>query len=171
MKEKKPKEVKIKKTRNKRKFFIVGGFVLLLLVAGGLNIYLNSRATIDQTAGGTVVTAGNFFTRYRSDRDNTRSEEITYLDAIINNSSSSAEAVKTATEEKQALIKKMEMVLEVENVLKSKGFNDVAVSALSNNISVMVSSEGLTKAEVAQITDVILNYTDYTFDNINIIEV
>ena len=65
----------------------------------------------------------------------------------------------------------MEMVLEVENVLKSKGFNDVAVSALSNNISVMVSSEGLTKAEVAQITDVVLNYTDYTFDNINIIEV
>ncbi len=97
MKEKKPKEVKIKKTRNKRKFFIVGGFVLLLLVAGGLNIYLNSRATIDQTAGGTVVTAGNFFTRYRSDRDNTRSEEITYLDAIINNSASSQDSNRRKT--------------------------------------------------------------------------
>ena len=48
---------------------------------------------------------------------------------------------------------------------------DVIVSATANTINVIVETNGLTNAEVAQIVDVVRNNSDYSFDNIKITEV
>ena len=61
--------------------------------------------------------------------------------------------------------------MNIENLIKAKGFEDVIVSASSNTINVIVETNGLTNAEVAQIVDVVKNNSDYSIDNIKITEV
>ena len=173
MKEKvvKEKKVKLRKklSSKAKKIIVLGCFCLLLLVTGGVNIYINNLAS--QEASANVQATGNFFTNYRTDRQDTRSQEMLYLDAIIASEATSAEAKANAEAERLNLVTTMDMVMTIENLIMSKGFSNVAVSTSSGNISVMVETSGLTSAEVAQIVDVVVNNSNYSIDNIKIIEV
>ena len=173
MKEKN-KEKKLPKLRKKlstkaKKIIILSSFCALLLITGGVNIYMNNMAS--QEANANVQATANFFTNYKSDRVDTRNQEMLYLDAIISSEATSSEAKANAEKEQLELIANMEMIMRIENLLVSKGFNEVAVSTSSSNISVMVETSGLTATEVAQIVDVLINNSDYSYDNIKIIEV
>jgi len=171
MKQKKEKKIKErKKLSNKaKKIIILGCFCALLLVTGGVNIAINNLAS--QEASANVQTTANFFANYKSDRQDTRNQEMLYLEAIIASDATSAEAKANAEAEQLSLIKNMELVMKLENLIVSKGFDQVAVSTSSGNISVMVETSGLTKAEVAQIVDIVKTNSDYSIDNIKIIEV
>lgn len=171
MKEKKEKQVKVhKKLSGKaKKVIILGVFSLLLLVTGGVNIYLNNRATSQANAN--IQTSANFFNNYRSDRKSTRDQEKLYLDAIIASETTSAEAKANAEAERLKLITNMDSIMNIENLIKAKGFSDVIVSATANTINVIVETNGLTNAEVAQIVDVVKNNSDYSIDSIKITEV
>lgn len=172
MKEK--NNVKKVRTRKKmssklKKVLVLSSFCVLLLVTGGVNILVNNLATDDVAAQ--VSSNATFFSNYRDDRQETRNQEILYLDAIIASEATSAEAKSAAEAERLALVKNMEVALKLENLILAKGFEDVVVSTSSSNISVMVETAGLTSSEVAQIVDVVINNSDYAIDNIKIIEV
>lgn len=171
MKEKKEKKEKIhKKLSSKaKKVIILSVFCLLLLVTGGVNIYLNSNVT--KQANANVQTSANFFNNYRTDRKETRNQEILYLEAIIASETTSAEAKANAEAERLKLITNMDSIMTIENLIRSKGFGEVIVSATSNTINVIVETKGLTNSEVAQIVDVVKNNSDYSIDSIKITEV
>ena len=172
MKEKnKVKKVKTRKKMSSKlkKVLVLGSFCVLLLVTGGVNILVNNLATDNVSAQ--VSSNATFFSNYRDDRQNTREQEILYLDAIIASEATSGDAKKAAEAERLALVKNMEVALKLENLILAKGFDDVVVSTSTNNISVMVETSGLSAAEVAQIVDVVINNSDYAIDNIKIIEV
>lgn len=160
----------MKSLSRKKKFFIISGFCLLLVVTGALNIFLNNKI-VSQTANTDVVTTGNFFSTYRADRTDTRNEEILYLDAIIASSSASAESKASAETKKAELISFMDTELALEGLIKAKGFEDVVISTSSSNINVIVKSAELQESEVAQIVDVIQGQTNYSLDNIKIFPV
>ncbi len=168
---KKEKKEKIRKRMSPKakKVLILGCFCAVLLITGGVNIYLNSTATAG--ASGAVQSSANFFSNYRSDRTETRNQEILYLDAIIASEATSAEAKSAAEAERLELITKMDMIMTIESLLSAKGFTDAVVSTSSGNISVIVETSGLTTTEVAQITDIVVNNSSYAIDNIKIIEV
>ncbi|MBP5651184.1 MAG: SpoIIIAH-like family protein [Clostridia bacterium] len=152
----------------KKKILIIAGFCLLLALTGVLNIVLNTSA---KTTATDVVATTSFFNSYRQDRTDTYEQEMLYLSAIIESSSSSAEAKANAEAEQAKIIANMKLQTNLEGLIKSKGFADVVVSAMTNNISVIVKSATLTDAEVASIVDVIHGETNYTIDNIKIIHV
>lgn len=156
----------------KKRIIIISCFCLLLVITGVANVFLNNSITsaTESTLVSSTTYAG-FFESYRADRVSTRSQEVQYLDAIIVSSTSSAEAKANAEAEKARLLKLMEMELALEGIIKSKGFEDAVISALTSNISVIVKNSELTSVEVAQIVDVITSQTDYTLDNIKIIPV
>ncbi len=154
----------------KKKIAIVSCFTVLLAGAGIVNLAINNKLTTSQ-ASATTVTNANFFSTYRTDRTDTRNQEILYLDAIIASDSASAEAKTTAEAKKQELISLMESELTLEGLIKAKGFNDAVVSTSSSAINVIVKSAELNASEVAQIVDVIQTQTAYTIDNIKIIPV
>lgn len=172
----KEKKVKMPKERKKmsskaKKAIILGVFSLLLLATGGINIYLNNRATQEANANANLQTSANFFNNYRSDRQDTRDQEKLYLDAIIASETTSAEAKANAEAERLKLVTNMDSIMNIENLIKAKGFSDVIVSANTNTINVIVETSGLTNAEVAQIVDVVKNNSDYSIDSIKISEV
>ena len=171
MKQVKEKKEKIRKKLSSRakKVIVLSCFCVLLLVTGGVNIYLNNIAS--EEANANVQTSANFFTNYRTDRQDTRNQEILYLDAIIASEATSAEAKANAEAERLALVTKMETIMTIENLIKAKGFEDVIVSASAGSINVIVETAGLTSGEVAQIVDVVKNNSNYSIDNIKITEV
>lgn len=154
----------------KKKIIIVSCFTVLLLGAGVLNLVLNKTLFADSSKN-TVVTNANFFSTYRTDRTDTRNQEILYLDAIIASNNTSAEAKKTAEQKRQELVGLMETELALEGLIKAKGFNDAVISSSTSAINVIVKSAELSADEVAQIVDIIETQTSYTIDNIKIIPV
>ena len=171
MKEKKVKKEKVKKKMSARakKVMILGCFCALLLITGVVNIYINNN--VANEANASIQSTANFFTNYRNDRVDTRNQEILYLDAIIASEATSIEAKTAAEAERLALVTTMDMVMTIENLLVAKGFENAVVSTSAGNISVIVETAGLTNNEVAQICDVVLNNSNYSIDNIKIIEV
>ena len=113
MKEKKEKKERVhKKLSSKaKKIIILSAFCLLLLVTGGVNIYLNNIASNQASAN--VQTSANFFSNYRTDRKETRNQEILYLDAIIASETTSAEAKANAEAERLKLISNMDSIMKI----------------------------------------------------------
>lgn len=167
----KEKTVKVRKkmSAKAKKVIVLSCFCALLLVTGCVNIFINSATS--SKANANVQTSANFFSNYRTDRESTRNQEILYLDAIIASEASSETAKKNAESERLSLVTNMQMVMTIESLIVAKGFTDVVVSASSNNISVMVESAGLSSSEVAQIVDIVKSNSNYSIDNIKIIEV
>ena len=94
-----------------------------------------------------------------------------YLEAIINNENSSAEAKANAEAELLNMTKYMSLQTKLEGLISAKGFAEVVVSASENNVSVIVESAELTNNEVAQIVEVVQTNSDYGIENIKIIPV
>lgn len=168
-KEKKIPGIRKKLSTKAKKIIVLSCFCALLLVTGGVNIYINNLAS--KEAGGQVQTTANFFTNYRTDRTETRNQEMLYLDAIIASEATSATAKDNAEKEQLELIANMEVIMRIENLITAKGFSNVAVATSRGIMTVMVETNGLTSQEVAQIVDVVINNSDYSYDNIKIIEV
>ena len=62
---------------------------------------------------------------------------------------------------------------DIENLIKAKGFADCVafLEDSSANIAVKTGSEGLSKSEVAQIRDIVINKGGVQAQNISIVEV
>ena len=94
-----------------------------------------------------------------------------YLEAIINNENSSAEAKANAEAELLNITKYMKLQSDLEGLISAKGFNEVVVSASENNCSVIVRATELTNNEVAQIVEAVQTNSEYGIENIKIIPV
>lgn len=61
---------------------------------------------------------------------------------------------------------------ELENLITAKGFTDCVVYLSESGASVTVAAEeGLSNAAVAKITDIIVTETDFTADQLKVIEI
>ena len=165
-----------KKYLNKRVMTAVG---LCLLVAAAVitNVVINRSKTEETTAnqpsdvtavssvGGSTGT--NFFAAYREERDNVRTQELAYLDAIVAQGADT-ETLSDAQKQKLDLVNAMETELTVENLVRAKGFSDVIVSIHDGNVNVVVGASRLSDEQVAQILDIVLRETGKTAENVKI---
>lgn len=156
----------------KKKIFILCGMLVLLVAAGCLNIFLNKSASNSQNGnyvGGTSY--ASFFESARVDRTSARKETVAQLDAIIANASSSAEAVKEAEATKLQLATTGEVEQALETLIKALGYDDVFVTASTENINVIVKSPEITDLEAAQILNVVVTETNKSANNVIIIPI
>ncbi len=153
----------------KKKIIVLSVMMGLLVLTGFLNITLNNNNDVVNTSG--VVSTANFFTSYRADRDEARTQEKLYYTAILESASSSVEAKTSAEEALANIAAQIESELYLEGNIKAKGFDDVVVSMTENFVNVMVKSAELTEAQVAQIVQVVQEQTNKSIDNIKIIPV
>ncbi|MDD3303730.1 MAG: SpoIIIAH-like family protein [Clostridia bacterium] len=96
---------------------------------------------------------------FKYDRDNMFSELGENYAKIINNSSTSAEQVNEYQKKLDELISKKNLINMVENVIKSKGIEDIVIIPTNNdNINVVVkSSTELKKEQIAQIQQILVD--------------
>jgi len=154
----------------RKKIVILCSMVALLVITGILNVTLNNNATVDTSSSS--LTSANFFTTYRTDRTETTNESIMYYEAIIEDSTSSAQAKADAETQRAAIIANLTLQTTIEGLVKAKGFSDCVASCTDTYINVMVqTSADLTDAEVAQIVDIVQGQTQKDIDWIKIIPV
>ena len=151
-----------------KKVLVLSVMVALLVATGVLNWALNDRLTSSDPIDAGVVTE-TFFAAYRSDREATRESEFLYLDAIISSETSSQEAKDAAEEQKLGLVERMESELQLETLVKSKGFEDAIVPLSDSGVNVVVGSAELTDIQAAQIYDIVTSETSFGVGDIKII--
>lgn len=151
-----------------KKILVLSVMVALLVATGVLNWALNDRLTTGDPIDSGVVTE-TFFAAYRSDREATRESEFLYLDAIITSETSSAEAKAAAEEQKLDLVERMEAELQLETLIKSKGFEDAIVTMSDSGVNVVVGAAELTAEQAAQIYDIIQSETTFKAADVKII--
>lgn len=151
-----------------KKIIVLSVMVALLVATGVLNWALNDRLTASGPIDANAVTE-TFFSAYRSEREATRESEFLYLDAIIS-SETSSEAAKTAAEEqKLGLVERMEKEMQLESLVKAKGFEDAIVTMSDSGVNVVVGTAELTAEQAAQIYDIVRSETDLTAGDVKII--
>jgi stage III sporulation protein AH len=141
----------------KKKIIILCGMVALLVVTGVLNIVLNRAAETPVEGQQDYRT---IFQTYREDRTATRAETMLYLDSIIASESSSAEAVKSAQDQKLQLTLYMEQELALEGLIKGIGFEDAFITLSTENVNVIVKADDMTEDEANRILAIILDETE-----------
>ena len=105
---------------------------------------------------------GDYFATFRDDREQVRKLEMEYLDEVIAASASDDETLADAQGQKLTLVENMEKEFTVESLIKAKGFEDCLAVMTGDNINVIVKTPGLLSAEVAQITEIVMEETGYT---------
>jgi len=119
---------------------------------------------------GTDTSQENFFVEYRLQRERARSEQIAIYREMINNPNITEEARNKTQEKMMDLTEKMEKEVEIESLIRARGYEDALAYLHENSVDVIVRSSGLNEEDVARIGDIIVKTTGLGFDDVTIIE-
>lgn len=123
----------------------------------------------------TVVTSSNnskdksdYFSKSKLERDTMYSQMIESYENILN-SSNSLETQKQAAQEEITKINNIKNSIMIsENLIKTKGFEDVVVFVNRDSISIIVDDDNLNQEKVAQIQNIISREMNAEAENIHI---
>ena len=118
-------------------------------------------------------TGEEFFEQARLDRNKTRDESLDTLQKSLKSAKLSDEEKDALTAQLTAAIDSITAESDIETLVKAKGFVDCVafINGDAVDVTVMTTSDGLTKEEVAQIRDIVLSKCQVTAQNITIVEV
>ena len=116
------------------------------------------------------LAASSFFIQSRLDRNKNRSFYIETLNGIVADPNIDTSVKEMAQSEMIMRIKKSETESIIENLIRAKGFKDVLAIMGEDSVNIVVNSEKLTEAQVAQIKDIVSREADVKTDNIKIME-
>ncbi len=179
------------KEKIKRISMAVLSFCFMVTIAGYINykynperekdlgqtVYVNSsndEVGIYKEANSVFNNSDDRISSFRNDRDNMYSELANNYSQIINNSNTSSETIAEYQEKLSSLIEEKNQILMVENVIKSKGINEIVIVITNKEkANVIIKAEELTESLAAQIMQTIvdqlnINANDITIENINV---
>jgi stage III sporulation protein AH len=162
--------------------------VAVMLVALGAAIWLNSKYLPSSTKylGEASYVANNsepesvqtsakveqdYFATAKSDRKKTREEAIELIEETLKNDKLTEADKKSALSKIEKISDNMEKENNIENLLKSKGFEKALVIISDSDISIVISSDGLTTANTLQIQDIVTAQTNIDLAKIKIIPI
>ena len=145
----------------------------------GQSTLVNGEAEDEKTAQAeseeeTIGTAaGDYFASARLSRQQARDNAISLLREAAESESADAAVANEAAETIQVLAGYAIAEAQIENLVTAKGYADCVAFMGEDSISIVVSTgteDPLSAEDVACITDIVLNETDYTAGQIKIVE-
>jgi len=124
-----------------------------------------------QPGGGETVPVPepDFFADFRLDRERARGEQLEYLREMINNTKLDEATRKQAGEQWLAISKQVGKELELEGLIKAKGFEDCIVFVQESSCTVVIKAEKLSRSQVAQVGDIVVRGTGLPPNAVNIV--
>jgi len=121
----------------------------------------------------TDVVMSEYFAQVRLTRTQARDSAVETLSTVSTTEGASQETVDSALAEIAQVAEYTIMEAELESLILAKGFEECVVFINEGGIDVTVpaSTEGLSTAAVAQITDIVITETGFEAENLKIIEV
>ena len=112
-----------------------------------------------------------YFAEAKVTRQRTRDESVETLTNMMENAEIDPNIKAEMALKAAELAKSIETEGKIENLIKAKGFTDCMVYYDTDNVDVVVKTEGLEAAQVAQMKDIILKETSIPVENISIVEI
>ncbi len=183
------------KKPTKKRVIIAVVLVVILALVGYLNYALNTSANPSASPGASaspkpsasagtamldqntadadlqeaLASSQNFYKDFRAERESRRTQEVAYLDSIINDKNTDKDTLADAQQTKIDLVKSMELENTIEGLVKAKGFAECLTTVSSNSINVVVKTKQLTQQQAAQIMDIVKSESGEAVENIKII--
>ena len=116
-------------------------------------------------------TAGDYFAAVRLSRQEARDTAVSLLQEAI--SYGNQEQVEKSNAQLETMIQYALCEAQIESLIIAKGYTDCVAYVTENGISVAVSAPegGLQQTDVAVIADVVLSQSDFTLNDIRVVEV
>ena len=116
------------------------------------------------------MSSKNYFVEYRLSRDKLRASLVDRLDLIVNNANTTETVRSEAQKEIMKIGNYSETELQIEGLIKGKGFEDAIVFLSDKDIKIVVSSLELKEQDMVKILDIVKSETDYDANNIKIMK-
>lgn len=129
---------------------------------------LGEAKLVDNTA--TEPEDNAYFTNAQINRQRSRDEALETLQVVIDSSESMPDVKDEALNRMITIASEIETEAIVEEMIKAKGFEDCLAVMTGENINVIVKTPGLLTGEVAQITEIVMQETGFSPENITIVE-
>ena len=134
--------------------------------------YLGAAEYVNATVSEDAKTDKNdYFTETKQTREKSKKDRIAILDETINNVKSTKEQIQNAVNEKTQISKNIELEANIESMVIAKGFNDCVCIISDGKATVIVPSKGLLASQTMQIQDIVSGQTEFSLENIKIIEI
>lgn len=116
------------------------------------------------------MSSKNYFVEYRLSRDKLRANLVDRLDGIINNTNTNENVREEAQREIIKLGNISEKELQMEGLIKGKGYQDALVFLTEEDAKVVVSIEDLKEQDMVKILEIVHTETNYDTSNIKIMK-
>lgn len=110
----------------------------------------------------------NYFAQSRLDRDNMYSQMLENYQKMLETDNLNAEEKTDAQEEIKRINNEKNAIMIAENLIKTKGFEDVILFVNNGNVSVIIKAETLDENQVAQIQNIITRELAVQVTKINV---
>ena len=124
----------------------------------------------NNASGGTQNAADTYFSSVQVNRQRTRDEALEVLQGVVDNEQSTATAKEEALSEINKMAKVMEAEANIETLVVAKGFAECVAVISDEGASVVVKSEELQAAQIAQINEIVYEQAGILPANIKIIQ-
>ena len=151
----------------KKKIIVLSCMVLLLAVTAVFNFVLSGKTKTDD---GLTTTA--YFAEYKTERSQSRNEQLVQLNEIISASEDSA-AKDEALNLKLKLTSIIEDELLLETLIESRGYEEAVVSIglTSDNINVIVKDADFTQDDAIVIYTILAEEVNANPENVTIVPI
>ena len=129
---------------------------------------INQVNNTEQTSSNVTSNNNEYFTKSKLERDNMYSQMIETYEKILNSSNSLETQKQTATTEITKINQTKNSIMICENLIKTKGFENVVIFVNGESVSVIIGLPELKQEEVAQIQNIISRELNVNAENIHI---
>ena len=112
----------------------------------------------------------DYFSQMVLSRTQARDEAIEVLNGVINSESAVAEVKNEAQAEINKIAKDVENEANIETLVKSKGFEACVAVISGDSANIIVKSDGITPAQISQISEIVYEQAGIIPANLKIIE-
>lgn len=153
----------------KKKIIVLSLMVLLLAVTAVFNFVLAGDSS---TSDDTITTAA-YFAQYKTERSQSRSEQLVQLDEIIAAEEESSQTKTEALNLKLKLTGIIEDELFLETLIEARGYEDAVVSIglTSDNVNVIVKDSDFTQDDAVIIYTILSDEVNVDPENVTIVPI
>ena len=154
----------------KKKIIILSCMIVLLAATAVFNFVLSApRSSADDSS----VSAASYFSEYRTERSESRSEQLLQLDGIISASAENTQAKTEALALKLKLTEIIEKELLLEKLIKAKGYEEsvVSIGLTSENVNVIVKDADFNQDDAIIIYSILSAEANASPEKVNIIPI
>lgn len=112
----------------------------------------------------------NYYIEYKLSRDKLRASLVDRLDDIVSNDKTDSKTRGKAQREIMTIGHISEKELQIEGLIKAKGFDDSLVVLTEEDVKVIISTSELSEQDMIKILDIVKEETKFDINNIKIIE-